>query len=194
MPNVVDAALRFMYTTNYDEEVFQHQEGFSPLVLSIHLHTFADKYGIPALANLADAKFLRRAHTDWESPSLADAVCELWTMAPDKKKNMREAVIGVCAKRATALFASSNKQCVRLREVARYIPGFASDMMFQLAKGPDVDEGFGSTTQNEAACSASYICPRCSKKVDQLAVSSIHPATFHCPSCAFAQRLLQWTG
>lgn len=140
LPNVVGCAIRFMYMGNYHDAVVEDEVGYQPLLLNIGFHTFADKYDIPKLAQLALAKFdeLACSCTDWTL--LAAAVRETYTQAPDSKREMRSILAAVCTGLAELLFCTDtnngewkNKEYAELQKVAKSIPEFTLDVMARLA-------------------------------------------------------------
>ncbi|CZT14443.1 uncharacterized protein RCC_00420 [Ramularia collo-cygni] len=158
----VHAMLNFLYSADYDDQ--DDGEG-APVLLNLFVHTLADKYDIPALTELATAKFYTCAEPDWRSKGFADAVEEIYTVSHDTKQDLRSHVVEICAKNAVELFGvlEEGHELVKLRSVADNVPRFGADvaarmvttLLLPLAKklqgnavSPDRSSLFGSQSFN----------------------------------------------
>lgn len=126
----VHEMLRFMYTADYDDEHTSEDPCFTPMLLDVQMHTIADKYNIPALANLATRKFATRALTAWNTTDFAYAIEEMFTTAPESQKSMRDCAIYTTIQHAKALY--THDLGLPLRDMASRTPGFASELAARL--------------------------------------------------------------
>lgn len=111
-----------------DEEV--NNDPFDPLIFHVYVHNLADKYGVPELERLAAAKFKAAGLQGWTKPEFADAIVEAYA-APDRRRELRDAVIAISHPRAKILFEHLNG--ARFREVTKTIPAFGGELAAMLA-------------------------------------------------------------
>jgi hypothetical protein len=108
--NAVHALLEYLYTTNYNDEVFKEQDEYTPLSFNVLVFFIADKYEIPALATLACNKFFLHATSDWRSASFCDAAEEIYETSTIVKQQLRDQVIRICKYMAQKSAGMSNAQ------------------------------------------------------------------------------------
>ncbi|CZT15061.1 uncharacterized protein RCC_00968 [Ramularia collo-cygni] len=128
---VVREMLRYIYTSDYHDEHYlwpsdEDDENYcyKPMLFNVLMHTTADKYNIPALADLAAAKFKARAVKEWITEDFANAIEEMYDTAPDSKKAMHACAVSTAVEHAQDLY--ENRLCGRFREVASKTPAFTS--------------------------------------------------------------------
>lgn len=131
---VVHEMLRYLYTgdckDNSGEVKHSH---FTQMVFSVNINTIADKYNIPALAELADAKIAELVVMPGfvETTDFADGIEEMYTTGPQHKRNMQASVVRVASEHAHELYTKHWGK--RFREVASNTPQFASQIVAMLA-------------------------------------------------------------
>lgn len=103
--SAVHAALRYVYTDDYDDEdydiaEYEKAEDAYPILFNVYVHAVAIKLKIPGLASLAVAKFSERARWEWELPRFADAVKEIYIEQPESNLALRKVVLNICKARS----------------------------------------------------------------------------------------------
>jgi len=134
-PDVVNAMLRFMYAFDFDDDSdhdHNDESRMAPIVFDVHVNVVADKYDMTALANLAAAKFGRRAESEWRTPAFADAAELVYTL-PSNPSNiiLRNVITKVACAQANALYTEDIG--ARFREVAGSVPQLGSELAKELA-------------------------------------------------------------
>lgn len=178
-----------MYTGDYDK-VRTNNPDCADLLYDFHLHTFADKYDIPALMNLANARFLSSAGEKSTYPVFANIVRELYHNAAETKTEMRQCVIKICAEQVDPLFSVGKIASVwpdnkysDLQQVARDVPKFASDVLFELASKSGVlgEEGEKSNATEEDTCPDCGCRPLDYEPLDHYGLEF----KVYCPDCGY---------
>lgn len=130
---VLNEMLRYLYTADYQEEHTAEKPCFTPLLLSVHIHTIADKYNIPALAELAEAKFAKRAVNEWKTEDFANSVEEMYATASDSKTVLHACAVRTAVHNAKQLYGEDfGKQ---FRDVTSKTPEFTSEFATMLVNG-----------------------------------------------------------
>lgn len=170
---VVGALLRYLYTVDYDDEI--GGEDFAPLLFSVHVHTIADKYGIPGLSDDATHKFATRAKKEWNTSAFADAIEDMYTTSPETKGGMREQAVDIAAEHIKTLRTSPLG--ARFRMVSDTVAPFASALLNRVINGklePSVDLGGLK----------SYRCPGCSK-ILHMDPADANSSSYNIRSCCY---------
>ncbi|CZT15189.1 uncharacterized protein RCC_12068 [Ramularia collo-cygni] len=143
---IVHEMMRYLYTGDYeaghssthtslDDGHTEPSCCFTPILFSVHMRTIADKWEIPALAQLTEAKIADQVLevSDWDIDDFANAIEEMYTTDSENKKNMQALAVRAAVPRAYELY---NKTLggKRFREVAEKIPVFASELARVLAR------------------------------------------------------------
>jgi hypothetical protein len=123
--------LRYLYTGDYqDDEKANH---FTPMLFSVHVNTIADKYNIPALVELAAAKFAARAEKEWNTEDFANAIDEMYTTSTQSKQAMQQSAIDAALINSRELYEKESGKL--FREVADRTSTFISALAAGLASG-----------------------------------------------------------
>ncbi|KAK5679748.1 hypothetical protein LTS10_007696 [Elasticomyces elasticus] len=96
-PSVVEAMLEYMYKLNYRDDHGTDVDGavVPPIVFNVQVLILADKYDIPDLAALAEAKFNTQACDEWKGAAFADAAALVFATDTKLADAMREVVLQV---------------------------------------------------------------------------------------------------
>lgn len=137
-PVVVHEMLRYLYTADYQEEHTAEHPCLTPLLLTIHIHTMADKYNIPGLTQLAEDKYYKRAAEEWKTEDFANSIEEMYATAPGSKKVLHECAVQSAVANAKNLFGNDFGK--RFREVSSKTPEFNNEFAHVLvgAKAADM--------------------------------------------------------
>lgn len=98
--------LHFIYAGDYDDT--DETERNSPILTNAQVHTIADKYDVPGLADLALAKFRTQAEKGWDTDDFASAIQEVYTVAATTKSELQQKVVTVACDHADALYAKED--------------------------------------------------------------------------------------
>lgn len=102
--------LEFLYTGDYDDVAFCHEENYEAVRLNMLVHIAAVKYDLPELATLASEGFCDRAWDAWRFPEFAAVVEELYEFPMDpKQQGLRNTVVEVCVAHAAEIFAAQEQ-------------------------------------------------------------------------------------
>jgi len=74
-----------------DDEEYETDDSY--LLTHTRVYALAEKYGIPALKNLAKHKFERQMACYYDSPEFADAVEEVYSSTIDNDRGLRDVVL-----------------------------------------------------------------------------------------------------
>ncbi|KAM3417136.1 hypothetical protein BST61_g8711 [Cercospora zeina] len=149
--SAVDAMLTYMYTADYsDKGKFFSVSFFEPILFNVHVHTIGDKYGMPDLCKLAEAKFAELAAKCWRTAGFAKAVEEMYTTAPDSKRNLQKTAVEIVVKHSEALFKDDKSN---FAEITRKVAPFAYAVSSELLAAKDRKK------DNELR----YQCPGCQR-------------------------------
>lgn len=178
--SVVHEMLRYLYTGSYhDDSGDAKQSDLTPILFNVHMHTIADKYDIPPLVTLAEAKFAERAEEEWISADFANAIEEVYATAPDSKRAMQLCAVDTAALHSKTLFGTESGK--RFREVADSTPAFLFEVATRMASGlskrkrEEEEHSFkcGSCTQIFTTVllplRTHFYCPRCAGAVNMVA-------------------------
>lgn len=119
-----------MYTADFQDEQTTEDPCFTPMLLSVQVHTIADKYNVPALANLATTKFAARATTARNTEDFAYAIEEIYATLSESKTALRKCVIDTTVQHARPLYTQDLGKF--FRETANKTPEFASELAARL--------------------------------------------------------------
>ncbi|PPJ53013.1 hypothetical protein CBER1_11333 [Cercospora berteroae] len=145
--HVVDAMLTWMYMADYNDD--DPATNIPAPLFDVQVHTIGDKYGIPDLCQLAEAKFAVLAATEWESSGFALAVREMYKTAPDSKVALQECAVKNVVKHAKVLFKEKKS---KFADISRTVAPFAHQVSTELMAKKQQREG-----------EIRYQCPGCSK-------------------------------
>lgn len=175
--HAVDALLRYLYTANYDDEAAIADA--APILFNVHVHTIADKYNIPILCRLAEAKFADRASREWKTEGFAEAVKEMYATSPDSKKILQDSAVAHAVEHAKELF--TNDQSL-FQKIAQTVAPFAYGVSAKLIAS--------RLEQNDQAPTVARKCRACGLrwKEDHTAMQrrtsgSCFPQAPSCPIC-----------
>lgn len=130
--------LRFMYTGQYQDDGSDLHDnavknpGFTPLLLNVHLHTIAEKYNIPALAEAANAKYAAGVKTAWKAEDFPDSVEAMYASDSPSKKDMQDYAINTAVCHAKELYTEDVGQ--QFLVMVGKTPGFAASLAAQLVR------------------------------------------------------------
>ena len=179
-PDVVEAMLHYVYHFDYTYPSKEQNRG-QKIVFDVNVHTIADKYNVAGLTNIAASKFTARAKSEWKTPGFAEAISEVYTVAADPDRELRNAIIAICSEKAGDLAVEHFGAPVRA--AASLLPAFGGDLFTKiasrLARPPKPD---GDTR---------YKCPSCGKTFAMKGVSDDNYETRNCPYCPYTYR--NWT-
>ena len=148
-PEVVKAMMYYIY--HFDYSYPQTEPNSIPrIVFDVYMHTIADKYDIDGLMKVAATKFTARTKSEWKTPGFAEAINEVYTVAADPYRELRDAIVEVCSKKAKDI--STEDFGASIRDAANSLPSFGGDMFNRLAGRP-------SSLENEAR----YRCGGCAQ-------------------------------
>ncbi|KAK4236991.1 hypothetical protein C8A03DRAFT_35067 [Achaetomium macrosporum] len=83
--SVVEAMLRFMYYFDYN-----NIHGVSTRIFNAQVYSFADKYMIPALKDLAEKEFQAAITTGWAMDDFPLAAAEVYNSTPEDDRGLRD--------------------------------------------------------------------------------------------------------
>ncbi|KAI5362199.1 putative BTB/POZ domain-containing protein [Septoria linicola] len=176
--HAVDALLRYLYTANYDDEAAIGDA--APILFNVHVHTIADKYNIPELCKLAEAKFADRASREWNTEGFAEAVKEMYATSPDSKKILQDSAVAQAVEHAKELFTDDQSLFQTIAQtVAPFAYGISAKLMAVHVEQIEVRR-----------------CPSCSwkhKQQDLTRAHNLYGSPFPlCPSCGHTHPWDQW--
>ncbi|KAK4502330.1 hypothetical protein PRZ48_005755 [Zasmidium cellare] len=189
--SAVHAALRFMYTGDYDDEdydleEYENAEDAYPILFNVYVHAVAVKLEIAELEQLAVTKFAQRAEVERESPGFADAVREIYTVCPETRSLLKNKVVEVCRHHALELFgvgtsidSDSRLWYHKLHTVLNEVPEFRRDVL--LAAPPTARDTW--SVLNLQTEEVSYLCPHCDETFVVRSMSARHKSHCWCPYC-----------
>lgn len=179
-PAVVRQMLKYLYTADYEDDTSfvpgDTPEPVPALLFTVHVHTIANKYDIPALAKLAEAKWAERAVTEWNTPGFADAIEEMYTTAPDSKQVLQEAALTLANEHGKELYTKDFG--ARFKEVAATVTPFTSELL---------GRQMSSVHAEELNC---YNCRHCGNSVYLQTVETTK--AYWCAWCARSAQGTKW--
>ncbi|EME45280.1 hypothetical protein DOTSEDRAFT_128282 [Dothistroma septosporum NZE10] len=178
-PAVVRQMLKYLYTADYEDDTTfvpgDTPEAVPALLFNVYVHTIAEKYDIPALTKLAEAKFSQRADTEWSTSGFADAIAEMYDTAPESKGVLQEKALELSTTHAKELYTEGDS---RFKEVAATLSPFTSELFGRcMILGSRGSPSHGS-------------CPSCAIPLHMSFDKSSH---YDCPCCRANFSGVQWT-
>ncbi|GIZ45611.1 hypothetical protein CKM354_000877000 [Cercospora kikuchii] len=123
----VEALISYIYTADYTTDDWLRSE---KMLFQIRVHTIADKYGLPALSALAEAKFAAIAKDNWASGAFATALEEMYSVAPETKEGLQKVAIKIAVEHADVLLKDEKSPFARL---SRRMQSVAYDLSKELS-------------------------------------------------------------
>ncbi|KXT08474.1 hypothetical protein AC579_4432 [Pseudocercospora musae] len=178
--HAVDALITYLYKADYDDELAV--KDLAPIVLSVHVHSIADKYNVTDLAELAAAKVAKRATTEWNTSAFADAIEEMYKTSPESSKTMQKQVVAVAAQHIKEL--RSQVFGIRFREVSDAIAPFSAALLGRIVDAKPKQSPFDGVKI--------YRCPACSQKVFMETATTQYNVYHNCNICETCQLSQNW--
>lgn len=126
-PDAIHAMLSYLYTFEY---------AYTDIVRSlddVRVHSMADRYEIPELLKLAEARFARNIKKDWKLEEFGTVIEEIYTRAPDRDGKLTEALLDVVVEHAMELYEPVKEPFGgEFRRLVRTNAKFASDVNSRL--------------------------------------------------------------
>lgn len=137
-PRAIYAMLQWIYTGDYKSHMVRGIQAGRDMVVFIVSKT----YDLPDLSRLAMEKFATNAKSEWSDWGFADFVKELFSSPMDDSlKELRAAVLKVCADNATKIFTTEEEDDTEQTETLWWIRAvldsnvrFAAALAAELAK------------------------------------------------------------
>jgi len=121
----------YLYTMDY-EDARAESESWNPMLHNIEIHTFADKYNIPALGALAAAKLYEQAEQKWNTLEFAELIYPIYAnLDTAREQNLRDAVLAIAEKHSNALLTEKSGES--FRAIAGEARGFGIELASKLA-------------------------------------------------------------
>lgn len=122
--SAVHAALRYIYTNDYDDEdydlsEYEKAEKSYPIVFNVYVYDLAVKLEMADLQHRATFKFFIRAIREWQTSGFADAVREIYTVIPEARLKIKSRAIEVCIIHSNELFDSRRRWCPHCGDLRR---------------------------------------------------------------------------
>ncbi|KXT03678.1 hypothetical protein AC578_5172 [Pseudocercospora eumusae] len=176
-PQAIEAMLYYMYNLDYGD-FSNSPDHVAAIIMDVKVFTIADKYNIKALMDLAAEKFELRCSEQWRESVFADAIKQVYTVAPDHDDRLKRIVIDTVQEHAAQLYGHHNDAYLDFERMGREVAEFSADMCKKLAS-EDKEE------------MRTYKCPN---QGELFRMSTPTPTTFGCPSgCHRAQTESWWS-
>ncbi|KAF2207048.1 hypothetical protein CERZMDRAFT_51834, partial [Cercospora zeae-maydis SCOH1-5] len=169
----VDAMLTWMYTADYDDN--EATTGITPPLFNVFVHTTGDKYGMPDLCKLAEAKFAVLAATEWQSSGFAQAVREMYATAPESKEALQECAVKCAVKHAKVLFKDKKSE---FADISRTTAPFAHQVSTELMG--KCQEREGEVRYQCPSCQKSFVCEKFPGQSSRKSYSSAYVNCMYC--------------
>lgn len=176
--SAVNAALRFIYVGDYDDDKYdlkeyEKEEDASPILFNVYVHAIAVRLEMDDLEALAVENFAARAELIWWSRGFAGAVEEIYTVRSESRAALKEKVLEVCRRNWNQLFGVGVRVhddprfgYVKLNSLLCEIPAFRHDLM-AISSAPIGD--------------ARYKCVSCNKTFAKRKMSIFEEHESWCP-------------
>ena len=127
---MVEALLYYLYHGTYCDP------GNSPtdlpsIVLDARMFAIADKYFVKSLKTLIVEKFINHCRDQWNTPSFAQAVAEVYETAPEDS-SLKEVVVTAVQYHVDELLTNMHDY-TDFHKALREVPGFGADVLVALA-------------------------------------------------------------
>jgi hypothetical protein len=121
-PQVVEAMIRFIYGSKYNDIV--DVEGVSRALFSVMLYQAADKYAVPALQTRVRKKFESAAESCWEHDDFPDVIAAAFAAPPQTDRSLRDILVRISQAHIKELVKDD-----RFLDVLHTTADFAADLV-----------------------------------------------------------------